>query len=72
MTSFLSGYIPRATIHDGRAIELALAPANLFEAPPRLSSAIVEATFAATEAPLLRRLRELNVPYLVDPQVPHD
>jgi hypothetical protein len=70
MTAFLRGFIPRATIHDGRAIELALAPPNLFEDPPRLSGAIVEATFAATDAPLLTRLRELSVPFLVDPQVP--
>jgi len=67
MPDFLQGFVPRATIHDGRQIERALAP-DLLSPRPKLSAALVEATFAATEPPLLQRFEELGVPYAVDPQ----
>jgi hypothetical protein len=66
---FLSepSFLPRITQHDGRAIEEALA-ASLFDRGVRLRGSIVEASYAATDPPLLKRLREDGVPTLVEPQ----
>src|SRR5688572_12728723 len=66
--SMTGSFFPRVTIHDGRAIERALAPANLYEESPRLDGAVVEATFAAIDPPLLRRIQEEGIPFFVDPQ----
>src|SRR3990170_143159 len=68
--SFLdeSAFLVRITQHDGRAIEDALAGPTLFEPGVRLRGGVVEATYAAAEPPLLNRLRQDRVPYLVDPQ----
>jgi hypothetical protein len=60
-------FLPRVTQHDGRAIEEALA-ATLFDNGVRLRGAVVEATYAASDPPLLKRLREDGVPRLVEPQ----
>lgn len=60
-------FLPRVTQHDGRAIEEALA-ASLFDKGVRLRGSIVEASHAATDPPLLKRLREDGVPTLVEPQ----
>ena len=60
-------FLPRITQHDGRAIEEALA-ATLFDTGVRLRGAVVEATYAATDPPLLKRLREEGVPRIVEPQ----
>jgi hypothetical protein len=64
----LPTFLPRVTKHDGRAIEQALAGPTLFDRGVKLDGAIVEATFAADDPPLLRRLVSENVPQLVDPQ----
>lgn len=56
------------TIYDGRAIELALAGPTLFDRGVRLAGAVVEATFAQRDPPLLKRLRETDVPFVVDTQ----
>lgn len=61
-------YLPRVTRHDGRAIEQALAGATLFDPGVRLDGAVIEATYAVGEPPLLKRLRESDVPRLIDPQ----
>lgn len=60
-------FLPRVTQHDGRAIEEALA-ATLFDKGVRLRGAVVEASYAATDPPLLKRLREDCIPRLVEPQ----
>jgi hypothetical protein len=60
-------YLPRISRHDGRAIEEALA-ATLFDSGVRLRAAVVEAGYAATESPLLKRLRDEQVPRLIDLQ----
>lgn len=60
-------FLPRVSQHDGRAIEEALA-ATLFDSGVRLRGAIVEATYAASDPPLLKRLREDGVPRLLEPQ----
>ncbi len=60
-------FLARVTRHDGRAIEEALA-ATLFDDGVRLRAAVVEASYAATEPPLLKRLREDGVSRLVEPQ----
>jgi hypothetical protein len=60
-------YLPRISQFDGRAVEDAL-PASLFDAGVRLRAAVVEASYAAAQPPLLKRLREDQVPYLVEPQ----
>lgn len=67
---FLSdgGYWPRITTYDGRAIEQALAGSSLFDHVPRLRGAVVEASYALTDPPILKALQERGVPYLVDPQ----
>jgi hypothetical protein len=61
-------YMPRVTKRDHRAIEDALAGATLFDAGVKIDSAVVEATYAVEDSPLLKRLRESGVPQLVDPQ----
>ena len=61
-------YLPRIGNYDSRAIEQALAGATLFEPGVRLQAAVVEATYAAREPPLLKRLREEDVPYFLDLQ----
>jgi hypothetical protein len=61
-------YLPRVTRHDGRAIEEALAGPSLFDVGVKLDGAVVEATYAVEDSPLLKRLRESRVPQLIDPQ----
>jgi hypothetical protein len=61
-------YMPRVTRRDGRAIEEALAGPTRFDPGVRLDAAVVEATYAVDNPPLLKRLRESGVPQLVDPQ----
>jgi hypothetical protein len=60
-------YLPRVSRHDARAIEEALA-ATLFDNGVRLRAAVVEASYAATDPPLLKRLREDGVKRLIEPQ----
>jgi hypothetical protein len=61
-------FLVRVSQHDGRAIEDALGAPTLFDRGVDLRGAIVEATYAATEPPLLQRLRDDSVPYAIDPQ----
>ena len=61
-------YLPRITRRDGRAIEEALAGPTLFDPGVKLDAAVVEATYAVEDSPLLKRLRESGVPQLIDPQ----
>ncbi len=61
-------YLPRVGRHDGRAIEEALAGATLFDPGVRLDAAVIEATYATEDTPLLKRLRESGIPQLIDPQ----
>jgi hypothetical protein len=58
-------FLPRITQHDGRAIEDALA-ATLFDSGVRLKAAVVDASYAATEPPLLKRLRDEQLPCLME------
>lgn len=69
MSSFadVTAFLPRATVRDGRALEQALAGQTLFQPGVELAGAVVEATFAATEPPLMKRLVDRRVPYLIDP-----
>lgn len=67
-THEIGWFLPRVTTHDGRAIELALAEPSLFDPGLRLEGAVVEATFASKDPPLLKRLRDARTPFLVDPQ----
>jgi hypothetical protein len=64
----LPTFLPRVSQHDGRAIEQALAGATLFDRGVKLEGAVVEATYAAGEPPLLQRLAADGVPQLVEPQ----
>ena len=61
-------FLVRITRHDGSAIEDALAGPTLFDPGVRLLGGVVEATYAAGDPELLKRLREDGVPYVVDPQ----
>lgn len=61
-------FMPRVTRRDGRAIEEALAGPTLFDPGVKLDAAVVEATYAVEDSPLLKRLRESGVPQIVDPQ----
>ncbi len=61
-------YLPRVTRRDGRVIEEALHGPTLFDRGVRLRGAILEASYAADAAPLLKRFREESVAHLVDPQ----
>lgn len=59
-------FLPRISQHDGRAVEDALA-ATLFDPGVRLKAAVIDASYAATEPPLLKRLRDEQVPRLMEP-----
>lgn len=61
-------FFPRVSRYDGRAIEEAMAGQNLFDSPIQLHGAVVEASYASTETPLLSRLREGRVARVIDPQ----
>lgn len=58
-------FLPRVSTHDGRAIEEAC-KGTLFDQGVQLNGAIVEASYAARDPELLRRLRATLVPFLVD------
>ncbi len=64
----VTGFLPRVTVRDGRAIEQALAGHTLFQPGVELAGAVVEASFAYGDPPLLRRLADKGVPRLIDPQ----
>jgi hypothetical protein len=61
-------FLARVTTRDHRAIEEALAGATLLTESPHLAGVVVEASYAAGEPPLLKRLREDRVARIVDPQ----
>jgi hypothetical protein len=58
-------FLPRITQHDGRAIEDVLA-ATLFDRGVRLKAAVVDASYAAADPPLLKRLRDEQMPRLME------
>lgn len=62
------GYLPRVTTRDGREIEQAMAGATLLDAGARLDGAVIEASYAITRPPLLKRLRDDRVRRVIDPQ----
>ncbi len=61
-------YLARVTRRDHRAIEEALAGATLLTEATDLSGVVIEASYAAADPPLLKRLREDSTTRLVDPQ----
>ncbi len=63
-----ASYLPRVTRHSSRVVEEALAPSTLFDQGIELRGALVEATYAAEDPAILRRLRACSVPFLVEPQ----
>lgn len=63
-----ASYLPRVTRSAGRVLEETLAPSTLFDEGIQLRGAIVEATYAAVEPPILNRLSDGLVPVLVEPQ----
>lgn len=63
-----TAYLPRVTVHDGLALEQALAGPDLWQSSVDLRGAVVEASFAQSDPPQLRRLSETDVDYIVDPQ----
>jgi hypothetical protein len=63
-----ASYLPRVTRHSSRVLEEALAPSTLFDQGIQLRGALVEATYAAEDPAILRRLRACSVPFLIDPQ----
>lgn len=56
--------VPHVSTAEGRGLERLLADTER----PILGGAVIEATYVATDPPLLPRLRGLRVPYTVDPQ----
>lgn len=63
-----ASYLPRVSRSAGRVLEEALAPSTLFDQGIQLRGCIVEATYAAADPPILRRLADGSVPSLVEPQ----
>lgn len=61
-------YLPRVTTRDHRAIEEALAGGTLLTEAPQLDGVVIEAAYAASNPPLLKRLREDGIARIVDPQ----
>jgi hypothetical protein len=62
------GYFCRVTVRDHRAIDEAMAGATLLDDGARIDGAVIEASYAVDEPPLLRRLGDDGVPRLLDPQ----
>lgn len=60
------GFLPRVGPRSYRPIEKSIAPPTFFSAGVRLTGAVVEASWAADDPPLLDRLRRDRVPFLVD------
>lgn len=63
-----ASYFARVTRRDGPAVEEAMAGATLFTDGARLDGAIVEAAYAFDRPPLLKRLKEDQVPRIIDLQ----
>lgn len=63
-----ASYLPRISKHSGRVLEEALAPSTLFDVGIQLRGSIAEATYAAENPPILRRLGDGSVPLLIEPQ----
>lgn len=61
-------FLPRITRNDGRSIEQAIASPNLFDPGVSLEGGILESAYADSEPPILGRLRDDGVPYVIDPQ----
>lgn len=63
------GYLARVTRRDGRAIEEAIAGGvTLLDRGAQLDGAVIEASYAYDEPPLLRRLASDGVPRIIDSQ----
>ena len=56
------------TQFEGRSIEKLVAPAEPGSPVPVLGGAVVEASYVASDPPLLARLAEERIPWMVDPQ----
>lgn len=63
-----SAFAVNASAFDGRALEELFAQLRPGRVPGSLGGAIVDATFAADEPALLPRLRQLGLPFAVEPQ----
>src|SRR5688572_4942859 len=63
-----AAFFPRVTVRDGRAIDEAIAGQEMFGGGVRLDGAVVEATFAAMQPPLLSRLVDRGARYFIDPE----
>jgi hypothetical protein len=61
-------YLARVTTRDHRAIEEALAGTTLLTQRPNLTGVVIEASYAAGDPPLLKRLREDAIKRIVEPQ----
>lgn len=64
-----TAFLPRVGIHDGKQLEQLLAGRDLWQSPATdVSGAVVDAWYASIDPPVLGRLREMAVPFLIDPQ----
>jgi hypothetical protein len=61
-------FLLHITQFEGRTVERLLAPAEAGASSASLGGAVVEAAYVATDPPLLARLTEERVPWIVDPQ----
>lgn len=59
---------PRVTAQSWREVERVVSPTFLAPQPLRLQGALIEASLAKREPPILSRMRELGIGYLVDSQ----
>jgi hypothetical protein len=60
-------FLPRVTQHDGRSLEQLLSPQQLGGMPAPVGGAIVNASYVHSEPPLLVRLADSRIPWVVDP-----
>jgi hypothetical protein len=64
-----AAYLPRVGVHDGKQLEQLLAGRDLWQSPATdVSGAVIDGWYASIDPPVLTRLHEMAVPYLVDPQ----
>lgn len=59
-------FLPRVTRHDGRSLEQLLSPPELGGTPTPVGGAIIDASYVHLDPPLLVRLADSRIPWVVD------
>jgi len=61
-------FLVHVTQHEGRSLEQLLAPQHLGEDDPALGGAVVQASYVHRDPPLVLRLADSHIPWVIEPQ----